>query len=390
MTPAEDQAAASSSPRGKAGALNVVIVGGGVAALEAGLALADLGGDRLSLTLVAPEPDFVYRPMAVREPFAYAPAQRFPVRDLVAEMGAELIVDRFAWVDAPGRVVHTDTNAQVPYDALVLALGAHAHERYRYALTIDDRHIDDQLHGLIQDVEGGHVHSLAFVMPAHKAWPLPLYELALMTAERAHDTSADLAITVVTPEDAPLAIFGRGASSGVSDLLREAGVTVLTSAYAEIPRAGHMRIRPGDRELTFDRIVALPELLGPAIRGLPAGDGGFVPIDAYCRVRGMTDIYAAGDATDFAVKHGGISAQQADVVAANIASQAGEPTDQPRFAPEIQGILLTGGTPRYLSARITGGVGFSSEISETPSWSPPSKINARYLAPYLSRKAPDG
>jgi len=368
------------------GTVRAVIVGGGVAALEAGLALADLAGERVSVTLLAPEPEFVYRPMAVREPFAYAPAQRYPLRDIVADMGAQLIVDRFAWVDGPGRVVHTDTNAQIPYDALVLASGAHAHERYRYALTIDDRHIDDQLHGLIQDVEGGYVHSLAFVMPAHKAWPLPMYELALMTAERAHDTSAELAITVVTPEDAPLAIFGQGASSGVSELLRDAGIEVLTSAYAEIPRAGHVTIRPGGRELTFDRIVALPELLGPAIRGLPAGDDGFIPIDPYCRVHGVADVYAAGDATDFAVKHGGISAQQADVVATNIASLAGAPVEPVRFTPEIHGILLTGAKPRYLSARITGGVGFSSEISDTPSWSPPSKIDAKYLSPYLSRE----
>jgi sulfide:quinone oxidoreductase len=380
----------SSSSASPAGALRVVIVGGGVAALEAGLALRDLAGERVSLVLVAPEPDFVSRPMTVREPFAYAAAQRYPLADIAKDMGAELIVDRFAWVDAPGRVAHTDTGAKISYDALVLSLGAHAHNRYRHAVTIDDRRLDDQLHGLIQDIEGGYIHSLAFVMPAHKAWPLPMYELALMTAERAYDTSAELAITVVTPEDAPLAIFGQGASSGVSELLSQAGITVLTSAYAEIPQAGQVMIRPGAQRLTFDRVVALPELLGPAVRGLPAGEDGFIPIDPYGRVRGVEGVYAAGDATDFAIKHGGIAAQQADVLATSIASLAGAPVEPARFAPEIHGILLTGAEPRYLSARITGGKGFSSEISDTPSWSPPSKIDAKYLAPYLSRQTPSG
>jgi sulfide:quinone oxidoreductase len=37
----------------------VVIVGGGVAALEALMALRDPAGDRIGVTLVAPEPDFV-------------------------------------------------------------------------------------------------------------------------------------------------------------------------------------------------------------------------------------------------------------------------------------------------------------------------------------------
>ncbi len=49
----------------------------------------------------------------------------------------------------------------------------------------------------------------------------------------------------------------------------------------------------------------------------------------------------------------------------------------------IQGMLLTGGRPRYLSADITGGHGSSSEFSETPGWAPPAKIAARYLARYL-------
>ena len=368
-----------------ADAFRVVVVGGGVAAVEAGLALRDLAGERIGLTVVAPEPDFVYRPMTVREPFAYAAAQRYPLAAIVDDLGATLVVDRFGWVDAPAQVAHTETGRAVPYDALVLASGAHAHARYEHALTLDDRRLDDQLHGLIQDIEGGYVHSLAFVMPAHKAWPLPLYELALMTAQRAHDSSATLQITVMTPEESALAIFGREVSSAVSELLSEAGITVLTGAAVEVPAAGAVVVNPGDLRLTFDRVVALPELVGPAIRGLPAGDDGFIAIDQYCRVRGVGAIYAAGDATDFVVKFGGIAAEQADVVAASIAGLAGADVKPEPFEPEIRGILLTGARPRYLTARLTGGEGFASQISATASWSPPAKIAAKYLAPYLDR-----
>jgi sulfide:quinone oxidoreductase len=366
-------------------AFRVVIVGGGVAAVEAGLALRELAGERTSLTLVAPEPDFVYRPMTVREPFAYATAQRYPLAAIAEAVGATLVVDRFAWVDAPAQVAHTETGRPLPYDALILASGAHAHARYEHALTVDDRRLDEQLHGLIEDIEGGYVHSLAFIMPAHKAWPLPIYELALMSAQRAYDASANLQITVITPEDSVLAIFGREVSSGVSELLSEARITVLTDAQVEVPAAGTVIVNPGDQELTFDRVVALPEILGPAIRGLPAGDDGFIAIDDYCRVRGVNAIYAAGDATDFVVKFGGIAAEQADVVAASVAALAGADVKPEPFQPEIRGILLTGARPRYLNARLTGGKGFASRISETPSWSPPAKIAARYLGPYLER-----
>jgi sulfide:quinone oxidoreductase len=365
---------------------SVVIAGGGVAGLEAALALRDLAGKAVDLTLLTPNPEFVYRPMAVREPFAYDAARRYPLAKLAADLQAELVEDTFAWVDRDQRVAHTDENEQLRYDALVLALGARAHHRYQHALTIDDRRLDEDLHGLIQDIEGQYVHSLAFVVPPRMAWPLPIYELALMTAGRAYDMNIEISVTVITPEDAPLAIFGPGATTAVERLLREAGINTLTSSYAEVPRSGHVILTPGDRRLQFDRVVALPELFGPAVRGLPASEHGFIPVDLHCQVRGVERVYAAGDATDFAVKHGGIAAQQADAAAQAIAALAGIPIEPKRFDPVIHGMLLTGGEPKYLTAHITGGHGFSSEITDTPSWSPPSKIAAKYLAPYLEQR----
>jgi NADH dehydrogenase FAD-containing subunit len=97
-------------------------------------------------------------------------------------------------------------------------------------------------------------------------------------------------------------------------------------------------------------------------------------------------IYAAGDATDFPIKHGGIGSQQADTAAQSIAALAGAPVTPERFDPTIHGMLLTNGKPRYLTAHIAGGHGFSSEIADTPTFPPPSKIAAKYLAPYLAKQ----
>ena len=93
------------------------------------------------------------------------------------------------------------------------------------------------LHGLVQDVEGGYVKRLAFVMPSPVAWPLPVYELALMTSRRARDMNVEVAITIITPEDAPLALFGQGASAAVADLLAENQIDVITSSYCEVPQS---------------------------------------------------------------------------------------------------------------------------------------------------------
>lgn len=366
-------------------AFKVLIAGGGVAALEGALALRDMAGERVSIAMLAPDPEFVYRPMTVREPFGYGRAQRYSLSEMAEGIGVELREQSFAWVNPAARVAYTDSGEELPYDALLLALGARIHTRYTHAYTIDDAHLDDILHGLLQDVEGGYVKRLAFVVPARMAWQLPVYELALMTAARAAETDAALSIAIVTPEDSPLAIFGSGASEAVSKLLTDAGIEVLSSEYAEVPQWDTVVIHPDDHPLKVDRVVALPELYGPAVRGLPCGEHGFIPVDVHAKVRGVERVYAAGDATEFAVKHGGVAAQQADAAAEAIAALAGAPVEPRPFKPIVYGMLLTGGAPRYLRARITGGHGFSSEVSEEPLWSPPRKIVARYLAPYLER-----
>jgi sulfide:quinone oxidoreductase len=135
-----------------------------------------------------------------------------------------------------------------------------------------------------------------------------------------------------------------------------------------------------------DRIIALPELFGPAIRGLPSAPHGFIPTDPHGRVQGVERVYAAGDGVDFAIKQGGLAAQQADAAAESIAALAGVAIEPQPFNPVVRGMLLTGTAPKYLKAHITGGHGFSSEISDTPSWSPPVKIAAKYLAPYLDER----
>ncbi|MGC2372331.1 MAG: hypothetical protein WA484_00505 [Solirubrobacteraceae bacterium] len=363
--------------------LRVIVAGGGVVALESVLAIAQLAGEQTSMTVIAPDPEFVYRPMTVREPFAYGQAQRYPLARIVGDAGAKLVADELSWIDPDARTLHTKADQAIEYDVLVLAVGAHICPRYTHALTIDDRHMDETLHGLIQDIEGDYVHSVAFVSPGRMAWPMPLYELALMTAGRAYDMGIELSTTIITPEDSPLAIFGSTASRGVSELLAQANIDTITSAYAEIPSTGEIVIKPGGRRLHVDRVVALPELYGPCVRGIPIGEHGFISVNPHGLVHGQRHIYAAGDATDFSIKHGGLGSQQADAVAQSIAALAGAPVTPEPFHPVIRGMLLTAGKPRYLTASITGGHGFSSEITDTPSWSPPSKIAARYLAPYL-------
>jgi sulfide:quinone oxidoreductase len=114
-----------------------------------------------------------------------------------------------------------------------------------------------------------------------------------------------------------------------------------------------------------------------------------MPIDTRCRVA-ETDgrVFAAGDATDFPIKHGGIASQQADTAAAGIAHLAGAAEPPPPFEPVIRGMLLTGRKPLYLAAHVVEGRGWHSEIYEQPPWPSEEKVIAEELGPYLrSREA---
>jgi sulfide:quinone oxidoreductase len=118
------------------------------------------------------------------------------------------------------------------------------------------------------------------------------------------------------------------------------------------------------------------------MHGLPVGRDGFIPTDAHGRVSGVTDVFAAGDATAFPIKQGGLAAQQADAVAESIAAAAGADVAPRPFRPVLRGLLTAGGTARYMRALVAGD---DCAVSGQPLWWPPNRLCGRYLAPYLSR-----
>src|SRR5438270_8586009 len=87
--------------------VQVLIAGGGVAALEATLALRALAADRVEIELVAPEREFTYRPLSVAEPFRVAEMRRFPLERLVHAAGARLREGSLASASTGQHVAHT-------------------------------------------------------------------------------------------------------------------------------------------------------------------------------------------------------------------------------------------------------------------------------------------
>jgi sulfide:quinone oxidoreductase len=363
---------------------HVLIAGGGVAALEAMMAVRELAGDDLQITLLAPERDFHYRPMTVAEPFAIAQARHIALVAICADFGARHVTGALAGVEAEQHLAVTTAGDRIGYDALVIACGTHLRPAYEGVITVDDATLGATIRGLVQDVEMGYTHEIAFVAPTQAFWPLPLYELALLTAHRAYEMNVAVSLSIVTPETAPLTLFGAAVSDEVARRLREVGIHFRGSSFAEYAH-GELTLQPSGATLRPDRVVALPLLDGPQLTGVPADPHGFIVVDEDGAVAGLDGVYAAGDVTSHAIKHGGIAAQQADVAAAAIATRAGFTVDEQPPATVLRGILLTGGTPCFLEAELGAGGVVSASASDSCPWDPPTKVAARHLGPYLAR-----
>jgi sulfide:quinone oxidoreductase len=355
----------------------VVIVGGGVAGLEAVLALRDLAGDRVALTLVSPEREFVFRPMSVAAPFSRGHAARHPLSTAAQNTGTELVRARVTAVEPGERQVVLDDGDRLFYDALLVAVGADSEPSLRHALTWTPENDHELFGGLLRDLEEGYTNSVGFIVPPVVAWPLPGYELALMTAWEARGMGADVRVTIYAPEDAPLALFGAAASGALRTELEEVGVRVVTSAHVEDAERG---LVVGGRPLESQRAVALPRAVGPALPGLPADDSGFIPADRHGKVTGVDGVWTAGDAMAFPVKQGGLAAQQADAAAEAIAAAAGADVEPQPFRPVLRGVLLTGRGRQWM--RLGAGE-HEGEAARHALWWPPTKVAGRYLSPYL-------
>jgi sulfide:quinone oxidoreductase len=333
----------------------VVIVGGGVAGLEALMALHDLAGDRAELALVAPDPDFVYKPLMVEEPFDLGPAEQHALAPLTEELGARFVQKVAKSVTPAAHTLELDDGSKLDYDFLVVCAGGRFRPALKRARTFPSGEEPLRINELLRAGEG---RRIAFVVPSGVTWALPIYEIALMTQRRALELRLDdIELTIVTPEQAPLAIFGPAASAAVAQLLAGRGIEVETGAHAREGEDGELILTPGDRRLEAAEVVALPAMDGPAIAGLPKDESGFIPIDEHARVPGVEDVYAAGDGTSFPIKQGGLGTQQADAAAAHITHLLGAATTVEPFQPVLRGELLTGEESLHFRADVAGGGG---------------------------------
>lgn len=362
----------------------VRIAGAGAAGLEAALALRDLAGDRLEVAMHDPRGEFAYRPFGIGEPYGTTRAFRYDLRRLVELCGASLRASAIAAVEPERRVAVSRDGERFPYDHLIVAIGARMLWAVPGAVTYWGVFDEGQVGGLISDLRLGRLRRLTLTMPTGHSWVLPLYELALLAADVLDRSPNERArITVVTPESAPLEIFGPRAAEQTSALLAERQIDVVPGARPVGFASGRLRIDPGG-DIEADAVITLPRLESRKIGGIPHDDDGFIAIDEHGGVVGMERIYAAGDASSLRFKQGAFATQQADAVAEAIAAAVGVEVEPRPAEPQMRAVLWTARGPRYFATenRVAGERAFNPSQRHLELLHN-GRLTARYLSPLV-------
>ena len=116
----------SPTPEQGSALLPIVIVGGGVAALEAILALRADAGDDLPIEFICPNDRFSYRPLSVLEPFSDVAPLTVELDRFAEEQRVALRRDFITRVRPTEHAVETDSGEAIGYRALLVAVGAQA------------------------------------------------------------------------------------------------------------------------------------------------------------------------------------------------------------------------------------------------------------------------
>ena len=208
-----------------------------------------------------------------------------------------------------------------------------------------------------------------------------------------HGTS-DVKVTLVTPEEEPLELFGPTATKAVRSLLEARGVIVRPSSLPAIVR-GRTLLLAGGAEVYADRVIALPALAGPELPGSPTTSTapfrstlGRSPTSSMSSPRRRHGVPAeAGRSRGSAGRRRGGS-DRGPAGAAVHPSRSGpscaDPAHGRRAALPARGRTVGRDATWRSKRRRAPAPRDASAAAGQALWWPPAKIVGRYLAPYLA------
>jgi sulfide:quinone oxidoreductase len=321
----------------------ILVLGGGFAALESAFLLRMRLGERADIRLVSDREHFVFRPNSIYVPFGTDPASllvglRRPLarRRINFERGA------VAEVDPDRRFVGLEDGQRFRYDKLIVATGADTHAGEvpglsEHAATIwttdsmlDVRRRFTEVHDRSWH---GERQRVLFLVPPNNKCSGPLYEIVFMleTWLRREGARGPVEITWSTYEHGFIQAFGPRLHDLVTEQFAAREIDGHTNERVREVVAGEVRYEDGSTR-PYDQLIAFPPYVS-AVRypALASDDRGFLATELETRLAaGHDDIYVPGDAGDFPIKQAFLAFLQADTVAEHIAADVqGRPFTAP-------------------------------------------------------------
>lgn len=301
----------------------IVVVGAGVAGVEAAVTLARtvpraqvlLVGEWPTLRVV---PELVYVPLG-----GTAQGTEVRLNRALARDGIDLRISTVERVDLERRQLICP-DGEIPFDVAVFATGTVPSTASGHGLrTLEDAlRLREELARVGTGGEDG--RSIVLRVPASCTWAPPAFELALLLA-RWRDAAAErseIDISIVIENSEPFDLFGTAAAGVVREHLDAARVALVTNVPAH-----RIDLSPASVVIDFEALVAR------RIPGLPAvGAGGFYRTDGDGRV--APDVFVVGDATDVPLKSGFAVGWHARRVASAIGG------DVASLGPQVDGIPI--------------------------------------------------
>jgi sulfide:quinone oxidoreductase len=330
---------------------NIVILGGGFAAIAAAEKLSEKIDAGHDITVVSASDHFTFYPALVPMIFGdFDPDDiHFDLKPRLAERGIRFIRGNVIDIDAGGRTVKLageDVEGTIHYDYLVVALGR--------------RLATERVPGFYE-----HAHHLLGVGPALKfknaiasfgsgsivvglcpdaLLPVPVCESALALADKfkAQIAAGTVEVTAVFPTTLEKAFAGASLFRDIDGEFDRKGIRMVSDFAVE--RVGERVIHSAlGASLHYDLLLLVPPFRGQTpLRHLAAvtDSGGFAQVNDRLQVRGSDRIYAAGDIVSLpGPRFGYMAIRQGKVVAENIASQLRGEEPQTEYTHKIEWAL---------------------------------------------------
>lgn len=323
--------------------MHVVVLGAGIAGMNAAIKLRKRLRPEDRITVVAREEHFVWRPSLPWVAFALRRPEQImiPVQPALCRRGISYLKVPVLGIEPQRREVVTG-NGPVPYDCLIIALGAQLDWSAVPGADVHG-HIVCRVDGarrMLEAVYRLEQGSAVFGVASVTGCPAPAYESAFLLDEFLRRSGRRKAVEIhfVTVESTPLESVGSAPSRIVEAEFRKRGIRMHLNTGISAVESGRVALSNGAQLPSTFTLIMPPYRGSQAMMASPdlVEGRGFVMCDLSMQHPRFPEVFAAGDGVNLDVPKTGHNAElQAKVAASNVASilEGKEPTAQ--FSPEL-------------------------------------------------------